>query len=228
AINVTTSKDEGRTWSSPRRLVASPFLNLSTLVKGPPFFFQDGAIGLPVYHEFIGKFGELLRLNQAGGVLYKRRLSWGRHSLQPVIAPITDKKALGLMRYGGRSQPRLLSFKTDDGGLTWSRPVKTDLPNPNSAVAAIRSREGELLLVFNNTERKRNDLSLAISGDRGAAWRVIHSFEREAVPKEGRVPSFSYPTFLRARSGDFHLVYTWNKMKIKHVRFNRPWLEKML
>ncbi|MCP4668008.1 MAG: hypothetical protein GY849_16790, partial [Deltaproteobacteria bacterium] len=47
AINVTTSKDEGRTWSSPRRLVASPFLNLSTLVKGPPFFFQDGAIGLP-------------------------------------------------------------------------------------------------------------------------------------------------------------------------------------
>lgn len=228
AINLTTSEDEGRTWSNPRRLVTSPFLNLSTLVKGPPFFFQDGAIGLPVYHEFIGKFGELLRLDREGGVIYKRRLSWGRHSLQPVIVPITVKKALGLMRYGGRSKRRLLSFGTDDGGLTWSRPVKTDLPNPNSAVAAIRSSEGELLLAYNNTERKRNDLSIAVSGDNGATWRVIHSFEREAVPQEGPVPSFSYPSVIRARNGDFHLLYTWNKTRIKHVRFNRSWLEKML
>ncbi len=85
-----------------------------------------------------------------------------------------------------------------------------------------------MLLALNNTERKRNDLSIAISRDMGAAWRVIHSFEREDIPQEGPAPSFSYPYVIRARSGDFHLLYTWNKKKVKHVRFNRSWLEQLL
>jgi len=32
AINLMVSEDEGETWGPPRRLVASPFFNISTLV----------------------------------------------------------------------------------------------------------------------------------------------------------------------------------------------------
>ena len=57
AINLMVSEDEGETWSPPRRLVTSPFFNISTLVRGSPLQFADGTIGLPVYHEMAGKFG---------------------------------------------------------------------------------------------------------------------------------------------------------------------------
>ncbi len=60
AINAMHSEDMGETWSEPRRLVTSPFFNISTLVRGAPVFHDDGSIGLPVYHEFIGKFAEYL------------------------------------------------------------------------------------------------------------------------------------------------------------------------
>src|SRR5712692_3957064 len=97
AMNLMVSEDEGETWSPPRRLVASPFFNISPLVKGPPLQFSDGTIGLPVYHEMAGKFGELLRLDAEGHAVRKTRLSWGRSSLQPVILPWSETGAVGFM-----------------------------------------------------------------------------------------------------------------------------------
>src|SRR5262249_39394169 len=51
SINAIVSDDEGKTWSAPRRLITSPFFNISTLVKGPLVQLADGTIALPVYHE---------------------------------------------------------------------------------------------------------------------------------------------------------------------------------
>ena len=42
--------------------MTSPFVNVSTLVRSNPFRYADGSIGLPAYHEFIGKFAELIRI----------------------------------------------------------------------------------------------------------------------------------------------------------------------
>src|SRR5258708_5259663 len=39
---------------------------------------------------------------------------------------------------------------------------------------------------------------------------------------------FSYPSLIQTRGGDFHLVYDWNRTLIKHVRFNRAWLDQQL
>jgi hypothetical protein len=39
---------------------------------------------------------------------------------------------------------------------------------------------------------------------------------------------FSYPYLIQTRSGDFDLVYTWNRSFIKHVRFNRAWLDQQM
>jgi predicted neuraminidase len=223
-INSTFSKDDGRTWSPTQRLVTSPFLNLSTLVKGLPLLLEDGTIALPVYHEFIGFFGELLWLDRSGKVINKSRLSRGAYSLQPVIAPRSPTDALALMRYAGSPPARILAVQTTDSGRHWSRPQKTDLPNPNAAVACTRLEDGALLLVFNDSETGRENLSLAWSRDEGETWRIVHRFEQ----KEGGEHEFSYPYLIRSRDGDFHLLYTWYRTHIKHVHFNRAWLEQKL
>lgn len=225
AINVTTSEDEGETWNTPRRLVTSPFLNISTLVRGPPLQFGDGTIGLPVYHEFVGKFGELLRLDAAGHTINKTRLSWGRSSIQPVIVPWSERDAVGFMRDAGDQPRRITMIRTSDAGAHWSTPVKTGLPNPDAAVAAVLLANGLLVLAFNNSQDGRDDLSLAYSEDRGTTWHIAHRLEGGPAAPEAQRPEYSYPWIMQDAAGNLHLLYTWGRTHIKHVQFNLAWLK---
>lgn len=224
AVNLMASEDEGETWSAARRLVASPFFNISTLVKGPLLQFADGAIGLPVYHEMLGKFGELLRLDAEGRAIGKTRLSWGRSSLQPVIVPRSETEAVGFMRYAGDAPNRVLMIRTTDGGATWTSPVKTSLPNPNAAVSGVLLANGPLLLALNNAGENRENLSLASSTDFGETWRIAYEFEGDSSSPQPSMREFSYPWIMQDRAGDVHLLYTWGRTRIKHVHLNRAWL----
>ena len=270
SITAITSADDGATWSPARRLITSPFMNISTLVKGTPFLFADGTMGLPVYHEFIGKFSELLRIGTAGEIIAKQRLSSGHDSLQPVVLIKNPQQALALMRYAGEPPMRIIATATDDAGQHWSAPVKTALANPNAAIAGVALSGGRLVLVFNDTESERDALSLAVSADGGASWKTVYQLEDQRGPPmesaryaqlagdlakvtdaaivdaSGYAKSaqrikcasqydgqhcgfeFSYPYLIQAHSGDFHLVYTWNRSHIKHVQFTRAWLDNQI
>ncbi len=223
AINARSSADDGRTWSRASRLVTSPFLNLSTLVKGPAIHYADGMLGLPVYHELLGKFGELARLDENARVIGKTRLSWGQSSLQPVVVPLDGERALALMRRSGRSAPRILATETSDAGRHWTAPRPTSVSNPDAAIAALRSQDGELLLAFNDSEHDRSHLTLALSNDRGQSWQSIHVLDPPAPVVAGGA-RFAYPWLVQGTNGEFHLLYTWNRERIVHVRFNREWL----
>jgi predicted neuraminidase len=225
AINLVTSEDEGETWSPPQRLISSPFFNISTLVKGAPLLLADGTIALPVYHEFLAKFGELLRVDGEGRAVGKTRLSWGKSSLQPVIVPRSETEAVAFLRYAGDPPARVLMTRTSDAGAHWSEPVKTALPNPNAAVASVLLAGGPLVLAFNNAGENREDLSLALSADFGDTWRVARRLEGESVAPRAPVPEYSYPWMMQDRAGDVHVLYTWGRSRIKHVVFNRAWLE---
>lgn len=193
-LNLLRSPDLGRNWLPAERLVASPFFNLSTLVKGYPVFFDNGEIGLPVYHEMAGKFAELLVLSAEGKVRRKLRMDHGRRSLQPVVLVQDAQRAVALMRYGGEHGPfRAWRSETTDGGRHWSPVEATGLANPNSALAALRLDDGRLLAVANDTEDERLRLSLLVSEDAGRNWRVIHRFEdkQSFAGRELDEPAFS-------------------------------------
>ena len=182
-LNLIRSADLGRTWGPARRLVISPFLNLSTLAKGSPVFHANGDVVLPVYHEMAGKFGELLVLSADGELRRKIRLDHGSRSLQPVVLVQDERRAVALQRYAGEARPpRALRSETRDGGRNWSAVEATDLANPNSALAALALEDGRLLAVANDTEDERLRLSLLVSEDDGRHWRAIHRFEdRQAL-----------------------------------------------
>jgi predicted neuraminidase len=224
AINMTVSHDAGETWEPPLRLVTSPFLNISTLVRQPPFTFVDGTIGLPVYHECMGIFAELLRLDSNGRVLHKQRLTWGRSTLQPKIVPRNEKEATGFLRRAGSAPRQVLGLQTADGGLTWSSPRALDLPNPGAPIAAVRLDSGEVKIIFNNTQKNRINLTLATSPDDGDSWQTIRTIDGHDEP--GAAQDVSYPALVQTPSGDFHLLYTADQTHIRHVHFNRAWLEQ--
>ena len=223
AINFRVSEDEGESWSVARRLVTSPFLNISTLVRGPAVRYADGTQGVPVYHELLGKFGEYIRLDREGRVLDKARMSSGYSSLQPVVVPLDTVRAVGLMRKSGNSPPRVLSVETGDAGSSWSAITPTPLANPDAAIAALRTSSGELLVVFNDSEHDRGNLSLALSENDGGSWEVVHVFEPPPLVDDASA-RFAYPWLLESTDGELHLLYTWDRDRIVHVRFNRAWL----
>ena len=71
----------------------------------------------------------------------------------------------------------------------------------------------------------REDLSLALSTDFGNTWRTARRLEGGSGSAPAPVPEYSYPWIVQDRDGDVHVLYTWGRSRIKHVRFNRAWLE---
>jgi predicted neuraminidase len=222
SVSYKVSEDGGRHWSEARRLVTSPLANLSTLVKGRPLLYRDGSLALPAYHELQGKFGELLRISPSGGVLDKWRMTAGRRAIQPWIVPMGGNEALALMRRAGSSPPRVLLTRSRDAGASWGELSTTSLPNPGAAVAAALRPDGSVLLVFNDREGGRENLSLALSRD-GEQWK------RLAVLEQGeRDAEFSYPYLIHTAAGGYHIAYTWRRERIAHVFFNEAWIEGRL
>ena len=223
AINYIESGDNGVSWTKPRRLVTSPFLNISTLVRTNAVDRTDGTIELPVYHEFAGKFSESLVISRDLRVIDKRRISWGKDSLQPAIAPLAESNALALLRYAGNPPGRVWSSTTSDSGSTWTPPTLTDLANPNAAVALLNTGDGNLLLALNDTEDGRNRLSLATRTISGETWAIVKTLESQPDTPEQEF-EFSYPSMVMDKEQNIHLVYTWNQKRIRHAKFNLNWV----
>lgn len=258
SITWARSTDEGSTWSSPRRLVTSPFLNISTLVKGAPISFENGETGLPVYHEFLTKLGEVLRVNAMGQVIDKIRIPGSHTSLQPVILVSGPQKAQVYMRSGNA---RAMTSDTIDAGKTWSSTHASAWPNPDSALAGVVTNTGTQWLALNPLPRNREILALLQTGTGGsfdgvAPWVVessinpevrmsigdyerlltqelkargarddeaqayVASARRQECWGQSCSQEFSYPYMLQSRDGYLHLIYTWHRTRIKHVRLD--------
>ena len=227
SISTMFSEDEGVTWTRPQRLITSPFFNLSTLVKSPTVIFADGRLGLPAYHEWIGRFGEFLRLD-AAQVLDKRRMSSGRGAIQPIVFTHDAQSATAFFRQTRSSgQPKHIPVSaTQNAGQSWQLLGDLEIPNPNSAVAGVWLRNGARVLALNNIEAGRYRLVLMMSNPKSGEWHVIDTIENdEALPEQER-KEFSYPYLFSVHGDDAHLVYTWDRKKIRHIYFSRAWLDR--
>jgi predicted neuraminidase len=183
AVNVMVSDDFGRQWSKPRQLITSPFLNISTLVRSAPVFHADGSIGLPVYHEFLGKFAEYLYLSADGDVIDKYRISRGNNSLQPTVVPLDGRRGVAFLRYAGNTHHRVLASRTEDAGQTWSEPYPLDPSNPNSSLAAVATPEHGLLVALNDLQEGRFKLSLYGTDAKMDDWHSYRDLDKSPDPE---------------------------------------------
>ena len=258
AISWSRSKDDGTTWSTPKRLITSPFLNISTLVKAAPLPMTQGQMGLPVYHEFITKFAEVLQIDSNGQVLDKVRIPGSHTSLQPVVLASSAQSAQAFMRATQGGQ--VMTSTTGDAGQTWSVATPLVLPNPNSALAGAVLQDGSRWLAFNPATAGREELALTRLDDpavkkitveppeqnvkkasplgiqeyaavlgaelksKGATdsdvAAYVSSAQRQLCTGANCAQEFSYPFLLQSRDGTLHLVYTWHRTRIKHIRID--------
>ncbi|NDC54291.1 MAG: hypothetical protein EBZ74_08365 [Planctomycetia bacterium] len=218
-LNACSSTDGGVTWTAGRRLPLSPFFNVSELVRAAPVRLDSGEIVLPVYHECVGKFPELVWLApEADGLrAVKTRLAGGRSFLQPAVVPLDGRRCLTLLRCHAASR-RLMLQRSEDGGRTWSTPEPTPLPNPDASVAAVRLSDGTVLLACNLAREGRATLDLVRFDPAAAFWQRVATLDDEPGER------FAYPYMMHDRRGRVHLVYTWKMRRVRHVVMNEAWI----
>lgn len=229
-LNMSLSYDNGQSWHASKRLVLTPFLNISTLIKNDVITYQDGTIGITAYHELLGEFSHLVRVDLAGNVIDSYRITHGDHTIQPSVMLYDDKTAVTMMRDSSHDIEKVLRAISLDAGLTWSDYHATKVDNPNSAVFAFVDEKQRSWMLFNdatrNTELTRNNLGLAVSFDQGQTWQTKYYFENpeKLESDEGR---YAYPWVTKS-GDDVHIFYTWNRELFKHVHVNQAWLEALL
>jgi len=226
SISSMISDDEGLTWDRPTRLISSPLINLSTLVKSPAVSFVDGRLGLPAYHEWIGRFGEFLRID-ASQVIDKRRMSSGRGAIQPAVFAAGPQEAEAFFRQTRpNSQPKQIpTSETKDAGQSWVVTQDLEIPNPNSALAALTLANGASLMVLNNIEVGRYRLVMVMREPSSPRWQVVQVLEDDESLLNNQHREFSYPYLISANGEDAHLTYTWDRKRIKHVYFPAAWFK---
>lgn len=226
ATNHKVSTDGGLTWSTAQQFITSPFFNISTLVRNTPLPLEDGSLGLPVYHEFIAKHGEWLRLGTDNRPLSKIRITQDRAALQPSVVALDQHHALALMRDSGPGKGYILSAYSADAGHSWQQSAPLPITNPNSSINLLKLDNGGLLLA-GNPAPGRSTLMLYLSQDKGQTWQSLGPVE--ASPKHrDKTVEYSYPSLIQDQHGYIHMVYTWNRQGIRHVVFNRAWIESRL
>ncbi len=116
-----------------------------------------------------------------------------------------------------------------DRGLTWSIPKDDILPNPGAGFDLVTLKTGEWVMVFNDTEDGRHNLTAALSDDGGKTWRwkkVIENDERKQ-----KATSSHYPSVIQGADGRIHVSYSFHRQdiepgkSIKYVSFPIEWLK---
>jgi len=208
--NLQVSHDGGRTWSPPRRLPDG----IRGATKNKPVLLPDGTLVCPdnsskLKFDRTRDFGETwLTSGIAPGD--------GIDGIQPTILTHRDGRlqALARSRTGA-----IVQTWSDDGGATWSPLEKTSLPNNYSGIDAVTLDDGRHLLVYNHATipdgrwgGPRTPLNVAVSND-GVNWSAALVLEDE--PGE-----YSYPAVIQTSDGKVHVLYTWHRVRVKHVELD--------
>ena len=208
---VMTSADAGAHWSKPRRLppgILGP-------IKNKPIQLADGTIVSPSSTEHGGWHIHVERSSDDGKTWSASEdvPSHGIDAIQPslLVRPQGDIEAIGRTRQG-----KLFQTQSPDGGRHWSPLSLLDVDNPNAGIDAVLLADGRYLLVYNPTRPGQNwwdgrgTLAIALSKD-GVRWKRVLTLE----DKPGN--EYSYPAVIQTRDGRVHILYTWERKRMRHI-----------
>ena len=91
--------------------------------------------------------------------------------------------------------------------MTWTPARDTGIPNPGASLEAIRLRDGNWIMVYNDLEKGRYSLVAALSDDEGATWKwKRHLDGRPTVQINSQ---YHYPSVIQAKDGAIHVTYSY-------------------
>lgn len=232
------STDGGRSFA-PATVV---FEEAGTFLRNPVVVLSNGDWLLPAYH--CGDDGEFsaVKISTDEGV------SWQEHEVpdslgrvQMSVVETAPGRLLALFR--SRDADRIYESRSEDYGRSWAAPVRTALPNNNSAIQLARLDGGGVALVFNDASGERDQfrwvpdgdglrrkpvrtpLTLALSADGGRTWPSLRNLQVQDEEYVDNPLGYSYPAMLQAADGSLHVAYSFLRKTIRHVVLDPSWVQ---
>lgn len=203
---ITTSDNQGLTWSQPKRLPKDFF----GPIRNKPVELPEGLLLCGSSTESAGWRVHMEQMRSPGKDFDRTKplnSALEISAIQPTILMHALDRIQILCR---TKQGRIVESWSEDQGKHWTPFKRTLLPNPNSAIDAVLLRDGRALLVYNHSTDDRGVLNVAISPD-GKNW------EGALVLENTPGSEFSYPAVIQTRDGLVHVSYSANRQRIKHV-----------
>jgi predicted neuraminidase len=150
------SQDNGRTWSTADTMIG----DAGTFVRQPLHVTPDGAWLMGTFLcrtepgvKWVGDndVSELRRSADQGSTWQRIAVPDSLGCVHMNVVPAGDGTLLALFR--SRWADVVHASRSGDGGLTWSPPQPTELPNNNSSIQATTLRDGRIALVYNHSSR---------------------------------------------------------------------------
>ena len=187
-----------------------------------PLTLPSGRILLPLYSD--GYNASLVAISDDMGETWRSsKPIIGFAPIQPALARRNNGDIVAYMRDSGGAPNRVMKSVSTDDGESWSAAVDTVIFNPGSSLDVINLKDGSWLMVANDTERGRHQLTALLSEDEGETWPVKRQIE--SIEKDGK--SFGYPSVIQAQDGLIHMTYTRKSdagKTIRHTIINTEWI----
>lgn len=153
----------------------------------------------------------------------------GGAGIQATIAFKKDGTLVAYLRDNGPPPQRMQRTESHDNGLTWTIAKDDILPNPGAGFDMVTLDNGDWLIVFNNLEDGRFDLTAGVSDDEGRSWKWRRQLEYDN--RKERPTSSHYPSVIVDGDGMIHVVYSFHRndvqpgKTIKYATFPVSWIK---
>ena len=155
----------------------------------------------------------------------------GGIGIQATIAVSKDGSLSAYLRDNGPAPKRMQMTNSSDGGYSWTIAKDTDIPNPGAGFDMTTLESGEWIMVYNETESGRHDLTVAISDDEGKNWRWKRKIEHD--DRGEQATAFHYPAIIQGSGGIVHTAYSLHykdrgesaHKTIKYASFPVEWVK---
>lgn len=206
------------------------FRRMGWQTRAKPFLTESGRMILPLYSD--GFSFSLMAYTDDGGETWQfSEPLVGLGNIQPAIAETESGELVAYMRDNGPPPKRLHVSKSTDDGETWSIVRDSELPNPGSANDIVTLENGNWVLIYNDTERGRHSLAVALSEDDGETWPWKRKVEMDDSenPRTG-----GYPAIIQGQDGNLHATYSYRvpnddgtgQLKtVKYATFDEAWIK---
>ncbi len=208
------------------------FSRMGWMTRAHPTELPSGRILVPLYSD--GYSFSLVAITDDGGRTWtSSEPIVGPGSIQPSLVRRRDGSIAAYMRDNGPPPKRVLISESRDEGVTWTPAADSDIPNPGAGMEVIALRDGNWAMIYNDTERGRHSLAVALSDDEGKSWKWKRHLELDT--RETGAGSFHYPSMIQARDGTLHASYSYflnhlppgaARKTIKHAHFNVAWVKQ--
>lgn len=240
-IQRRISKDNGETWGPVETLFDTP----GSFCRNRMLVLSNGDWLFPMYYsrrDSEGVYGNdvsVMKISKDQGN------SWTEHPIpnsqgrvHPTVVELGEGRLVCFFR--SRSADRIYTSHSEDFGQNWSNAIRTELPNNNASIQAVKLESGKIALAFNYLSVNddptktiwppdRYPLTIALSEDEGKTWpymRHLDTGDGFFGPLNIHLNRcLAYPSIFQSKDKSIHVAYSYlGRQCIKYVRFDEEWI----